>query len=1361
VKLIIKGKNMPLRKMLKTTIITAIIFALSFVITTANDGITIKSSSLNSIIIEFTPNFNGFSKLKSSDGREILFPEIANARFDGGYQGQPAVMKVNIPITVPSPDGFEIESVTVSGMRKFDGLIAPIPSAMKDGDIFSEDYIIDNSAYSGFEIKEWAAIEYGGIARDRNIAGLTIRAAQFDKENLEILIPEKIEVKVNFKPEKFSDFVSNNFYLDRPGGESFNSTINHDETKSWAFNSQDIFKKYLAREYTKNPTGSLLESENWIKIEITEEGLYKIDASMINSLGKNISAADAATIKVFGNGGKMLSEAVDEALNNTLNEQEIIVRTKPDGTFDHILFYGAGTKGFEWSFDRMEHYNHSYSDVNYYIMTWGGEPGKRAEARPAPNGQVVNTPDRYINRYVFLEEMTNPYDYGGGRQWFGRSYFGAPIETRLHNLVKGDTIRYRISVAHQADYSGKFEIFENGNLMGDISLGSTAGSYVEAYRNDEVFAISSDRIATNNMSQLRFQYNNTKSIGATAYFDFLEINYPRYLTAIDNEMHLYTDENMNGITEYNIGGFGSGEIYGFEISDPANPVRMENLASSDGSFKMRADLDGTVRQFYFSPKAKTPKIESMEFGNLRNNFANTDVIVITHPQLIESANEFKDYREQTGLSVSVVTTNLIYNEFGAGVPDITAIRDYIAFAYHTWDIPPKYIVLWGDGHFDAKNINTQKINYVPAYQMPDLTENTYNSIYESFATDDFFGNIAGDDAYMDISVGRLNIDSPELGKWIVNKIKSYEQNSDVDIWRTNVILVADDGPAGDKRDDGALHNNQSETLDRDYIPDDMITQKIYLVEYNTENIPGARRKPGAAEALIEQINTSGGVLLNWIGHGNPRVWAHEEVMARDESIPRMNNSEKLFFVTAATCDYGRFDSPDFNSGAEDMMNSKLGGAIGVFSATRVVFAHDNARINNKFYHWMFTREDNGLYPRIGDVMFKVKSEFDETNDKKFYLMGDPTMRISIPDYRVKIDSINGIDVNEIEEPLKLMALDQVNIAASVLNQAGNAVESSFNGFGVITLKDGDKFLSMYDDVNGNQGSLFEFEKLGGTLSKGSFPVVNGKITASFIIPKDISFSGDNGRLFAYAFSSDSTKFAKGNFNQFIVDGVSDVADPDDNGPSISVFLDSREFENYDVVSGKPLLIVDLEDESGINATGLGIGHRIEAWLDDSPTSIDLTDSYESSLNDAKSGTIVQYLGEMEPGLHTLTVRAWDVYNNFSTEQVFFNINEAGDIWVPEITAYPNPFEQHTYINFRHTAAPPFDVEIGIYTLEGNLVRTLNETLTTIHTSQVLWDGLDNDGNRISQGAYLVKISITDRETKKITNKSGLLTIHIK
>ncbi len=683
-----------------------------------------------------------------------------------------------------------------------------------------------------------------------------------------------------------------------------------------------------------------------------------------------------------------------------------------------------------------------------------------------------------------------------------------------------------------------------------------------------------------------------------------------------------------------------------------------------------------------------------------------------------------------------------------------AIRDFISYTLTNWNEKPLYVLLFGDGHYDYKNITSSKTNYILPYESDDQ-QSGFQEL-STFTSDDYLARCIGNDKLIDISIGRITVETTEEAETVVDKIIRYDNESSDDQWQTVITLIADDSFKNTNYGDGDLHTGQSERLSK-YLPLDMQQKKLYLVEYPTENVPGGRRKPGVTQDMLNIVNNAGSLFLSWIGHGNPRVLSHEEIFERESTPPLMLNSSKMFFLSAATCDFGRFDMPDLKSGAEVLLLHKTGGAISLFATSREVISNENAEITYKFYQEQFTRNPaTGKYPRLGDVYFKIKQAYFDPNDEKFYLLGDPTLRLRIPELAVVIDSINNKAFSSLDT-LKLQGLDNIQIKGRIVSPLDSTTISNFNGTATITMLDSDIPKIVYDTYD---DSMHSFIKPGAALNRSSYSVENGYFTASFIIPKDISFSENNGRLFIFA-NSDDKRYAKGSTNSFTINGINTSVQNDNQGPEIKIYLDSRTFVPYDIVSKNPLLIVDLWDESGINSTGKGIGHRIEAWLDDNPKSYNLTEKFTNSLVDSHSGTIYEQLYNLTPGLHKISIRAWDVFNNYSIAETFFVIagNNEGVI-IQELYNVPNPvIENGTAITFKHNATPPYQVEVSIFNTLGNEIIKVSGESSDLHSSTIYWSGRAADGSLLPSGAYYYRLTIRSEDGKTGSKTSGMVLTH--
>lgn len=1309
-------------------------------------GWKIIKSNHNELVVSFTPVINGFDTITTTNGMSAIIPKIKGSVIEKPSAGAPMSFVVTQNITVPSENGFQLVDYQIKSFNKMNGLIAPNPRYKKiKKENYQTIYQINEDLYKKVENNKLVDLAYEGIARNRYIADLTINVARFDINTHSILIPNEVVVKIKFAAniKKTSYSVADDFDLP--------ISINNLQTRDWKINYSNL-------RGNNNKSNQIQEDENqtWVKIKIDKEGIYQISSSMLADLGYYIKKDEINTIKIYGNGGLELSENVIDGLNNKLNEQNIIVKTT-NNELSKIVFYASAANGFRYdSINGFSHYINHYSNSNYYLLTWKGAKSKSFEPIKSPSGQVANRPVTYTHRMFFEEELNNAYTGGSGRQWFGRNLLPATFTEQLYNLDRQGSILYKVSVAQRANDYGTFSISENNKNIMEINLNPVSG-YNDANRQYGSTIQPASIISQDNRSYLKFSYKNSNGTSALGYFDWYEIHYPSFFNPIENEIYFYTDPDLSGLTEYSINNFTNKNIFGFNVTDPANPRLIENVSTTGGLYVFRKILEMKHPNRYFiSSNLRTPKLESIKLSNLRTDFANTDLIVVTSPLLIKSANNYKNYREkQSNISVSIVTTDQIYNEFDAGLPDPVAIRDFLAFAFANWSNKPKYVLLWGDGHYDYKQISTEIPNFVPTYQVDNNT--TVFSEIDSYSSDEFFTTVAGDDKILDIAIGREPVYSNASGDWIVDKLRHYENSSSLDTWRTNMTIVADNSWTTD-RTDGTLHTGQAERLWRNILPDDIQVKKIYLPEFPVENVAGGKRIPRANEELISTVNTSGNLFLCWIGHGNPRVWAHEEIFERSLTIPQMKNLDKLFFLTAASCDFGRFDTPEIRSGAEELVLSKVGGAIGTFSSTRLVYAEPNAQLNELLYTNFFQRNpETGDYYTLGEVFYLTKAQRVYNNDKKYCLLGDPCIKLLLPDNRAIIDSLNHIYVADNKDTVNLKALSTVEIKGHISYPSSTITDETFNGTAIISMLDCDQNITAFEDDGSSTGTMHHWVKYGGALNRSAVKVINGKYEAKFIIPKDISFLNRTGRIFVYAYT-DNNKFAKGDSRDFILSGIDSSSISDNTPPDINIYLDSRDFVSGDYVRCVPLLIVDLADGSGINTTGLGLGHRIEAWIDDQPKSLDITDKFNSSLTNLNSGTVEDYIFNLEPGLHTVKVRAWDVYNNFSIAEASFRTSTCDGIIINDLQNYPNPTENFTTVKFNHNISPPFDVKIDIFDVMGQIMNTVETTINTAFSAEIPLNCIDKNNKVLSIGNYPYIISITNSNGIRKTASSYLTII---
>ncbi|MDC1068241.1 type IX secretion system sortase PorU [Candidatus Kapabacteria bacterium] len=1306
----------------------------------ANNGVEIISSGPEELIISFSPSLKGFDKIKTVENNISYYPKFSGAIPMGDVAGEPYHFAVPVLVSVPSENGYSIEIISTPDYQLVDNLLPPVP---QEDNLYQSDVVYKTSEnYFNAPQPPIFSSEYLGVSAGQPVLKLNLLAAFFNSAKQKTSITERLILKIKFDVSKANSNITQN---------DFHNTINSEVIANW----ESLTKNKKSQNQLQTITN--VSSGNWLKVTVDKENLYKITKENLSSMGFDLTSDDAKSLKLFGYGGIPMDEHVENDDWESLPENEIVVKTDANGNFIEAIFYANDAVGFKPSQKGAENYINWYSQKNHYILTWGGLPGKRASYQKF-DGAIINQPSIYKQHSLYHEEKFNLDPSGSGRQMVGNLISsGKKYEQQLYNLDRTGEITYRVAIAHKSSSNAVAYVNENGTEVGNLRLlDIPTGSYMYADRPSKYLtAPASNVVGNKSVIDINYVGNPTDS----PYMDYIEIHYPREFVAINNRMSFFSDYELEAGTQFNLSGFSGNELYVVNVTDSRNPVFLNNYGSnSNPIIKFNADQ---VNKFFVSSDFKSPVLENINFANLRSDPLNTDVIVITDNELLNSANKFKEYRESNSdLSVSVVSTQSIYNEFGCGVKDIASIRNFLKYSYLTWSNTPKYVLFWGDAHSDNRNLSIKDKIYVPLYHSAD-------SLREMFATsttahDDFFIRVDGEDDLIDMISGRVplhptsKLSADQLGELYVKKIEQYEHNSSTGNWRNNITLVADDGLQGDGSNDGNAHIKASEDLTDVDNMEKFVHSKVYLIEYQTELTSDGRRKPNANNDILTAINDKGSLILNWSGHGNPYVWAHENVFNQNESLDKLNNGDKLFFATAATCSFGQFDNFNGTIAAEELLFMENSGAVALFAATRLVYAIQNGTINELYFQEILKRNsETGLYPSVGEALFNVKQILNKTNDEKYLILGDPTIKLLIPDYQVVIDSFPDTDLpTDPESPMILKGLSKVKVKGHI-NTPNGSFDPSFNGQLEFSIFDGDRSYEIEELKR-----FYFFNKYGGILNKSTTDVTDGSFEIDFIIPKDISFSENLGRMFAYASSNDSTKFAKGNFNNFRIYGIDTNSFNDDIGPEIKIYLDSRKFIQGDIVSRNPLLIIDLFDSLGINSTGVGIGHRIEAWVNDSPNSLDMTNNYTTLNGSNQQGTSNIQLNNLQPGLNKVTVRAWDLFNNFETATTYFYIpDNASDIRISDIKNYPNPFSDNTTIQVKHNLEPGFDYSINIYDIEGHLVRTFDGRDFSRQILEVFWDGTAQNGEPIMSGSYLIQVNVKSINGYE-KNNAGIVSIKV-
>ncbi len=1084
---------------------------------------------------------------------------------------------------------------------------------------------------------------------------------------------------------------------------------------------------------------SVLKDGDWIKISTSSKGIYSVPYSILNEWG----FSNPSQVKVFGAGGIPLSEDPGEIAYDDLPQLAIWHGTNMGS--GALFFYAPGTQ--KWGLDEQGEYfvhrSNDYTDKGFFFLTEKGGDPLSIPSLSAPEGEKTHAISSF-DAYALLEHDKFNLLHSG-KQWFGDKFISGSAkryELAIPGADEGAGISFLVQAAARSSSSSEMALSLNQDRIGEINFSNVNTSDATAVFADLRKARINLPGPDGDGLNFLLEFSGSSS-SAEAWLDYIEVNYRRRLT-VENEVLFFRDKSSVGagnILEFSLEG-GTGSLKVWDVTD-AFQVKEILLQNEGNRFTGKTDA-GDLREFAaFNPDGDFPVpqlVGEVENQNL-HQMETPEFIIVTHPNFLTHAQQLADFhRSYDGMTVEVVPSEKIYNEFSSGSKSATGIRNFIKML-HDRDEGLKYVLLFGDGSYDNKNIQSGNQAFIPTYQ----SENSLNPV-ASFVTDDYFVILdEGESVYngaVDLGIGRIPASTAFEAQLVLNKILNYYTPETHGSWRNTLCFIADD-------EDGNLHMRDSERLAGivNESHNALITDKIYFDAYPQITGPGGESYPAVTDAINERVE-EGVLVLNYVGHANERFMADEKVLDISH-INSWSNARKLPIFVTATCEFSRFDADESSAGEYILFNAN-GGGIGLFSTTRLVFAYSNYLLSRSFYNVVFQKDEQGKYLRMGDIIRLSKiNTINTTNKRNFSLLADPALRLSLPQNNVITETINGRMAES--NPDTLGALQKVTVSGYIADETGNKIE---NFSGEITPTVFDK--AVVRETLGNSGETpMSFEVQENIIYKGLTEVVDGEFSFSFVIPKDIAFSLGEGKIIYYA--DDGETDAHGAFENFYIGGSGSLIE-DNTGPEIQLYLDSPDFQPGDEVSKNPTLVAHLSDENGINTAGTGIGHDITAVLDDDYSNVLVMNNfYQANPGDYTSGTVRYPLKNLLVGSHSLKFKAWDVANNSTEVEIEFQVTD--DFEISRFYNYPNPVSDYTFFVFEHNqAGNVLETLFEVFDLNGRRVDAFKMEVgsSSNRSNPVRWD-LNELGFKPPGGIYIFRVTARNNDGV-IASKSGKMVI---
>ncbi|QYJ68524.1 type IX secretion system sortase PorU [Flavobacterium litorale] len=1112
-------------------------------------------------------------------------------------------------------------------------------------------------------------------------------------------------------------------------------------------------------------SNSVLSSGAWYRFYVKKSGIYKVTRGFLRQLGFDTNT-DPRNIKIYGNGGRMLPLLNEVEYPADLAENAIQFIGEEDGQFDsndYILFYAEGVDN--WNTDSKTH-NNLFADRSYYYVTSSGGAGKRITTMPEP----VAAPDvttSTFDEYVYHEEDLISIARLG-RKWHGEQFNienDQEFDFEIPDIVPTEAT-IMVSAAANSINPTSMSVTVNGQDLGSLNF-QPKGQYDFGYDG----YLSATFTPNNEDITVALDYNNSGVPTSNAWLDYIIIKAKRSLRGTNDQFRFTYDDAANniGVIQYDFTNASSIDAV-WDITDIYNTTQVAVNNASQFSFKATM---GEARKYiavvssdYYTPtresnaRVANQNLKGTIFNNEQGQFEDIDYLIVT-PEFLQSQAESlaNIHRAQSDLNVKVITLDKIYQEFSSGKQDIGAIRNFVKYIYNNASSEEnriKYVNLFGDASFDFKDRIPNNTNIVPIYHDfdPSNVGRSNYSIVTTYVSDDFFvmmdeGEGAGTGA-ADVAAGRMLVSTTRQAEEMVNKIAEYLSEESYGRWRNEYLIISDDA---DESSDASFVPEQeglvAEILEnRPFIN----MRKVYIDSYVQQASSGGERYPDAKEQIIRSINF-GTLVVNYLGHGSENGIASERLLEAADAQAFTNRFKYPLFITA-TCDLTKFDNPYRTTAGEEIYWNPKGGAIAMMTTTRAIFITAAISFNTQLASRLYAF-NGGEYPSMAEALRLAKSN--QETYRLIAFVGDPALKLAVPGPNVELTAINNVPVADVTQPLR--SLEYVELSGNVTTEGGTPI-TSYNGELEVTVFDKDIQRETLNNDN-ILTTTTEFNTLGETIFRGSATVTNGQFTFGFVVPRDIRIPVGAGRVSFYTKRNNLLQDQTGYSNDVQIGGINPNAAEDSTAPTVRLYMNDESFVSGGITNDSPIMLAFLADEHGIN-TASGIGHDIIGILDGDETNPFLmNDYYEANADDHTRGQVRFPFADLEEGLHTLTFKAWDVYNNLVTADIQFVVAGSDALELERVLNYPNPFTSYTEFWFNHNRPfEPLDVQVQVFTVTGKVVKTINRTIITdgFLSREITWDGRDDFGDKIGKGVYIYKLTVRSSATNKTAHKYEKLVL---